>query len=267
MSLLKYLPVFCFHHEETVYPQDFDLYLPCCQMISEGKTRNINTCCVIPNTPVTIGCYPSSNRVPQKKTISGNVVVLNITSDTKPIEGLGKDCYLDYNGPHKWSLRPETPLYGYVRKTGETTELWYQIFYPYQLPYSISVCGLSIYVGGEHQADLETVKVVLDSNDEIESVVYYQHGNSVTVPKSELLFIEGRPLVYVAKISHASYPESGTYHRLGGFANDYTSILEDGKIWKPTKVVDLDVMDDDRFIKWYRGNLGNNGVTSFRNRM
>lgn len=267
MNILKHIPIFCFHRDEMVFPQDIALYLPNCQMIQGGKINTINTCCVIPNCPITIGCYRSPDRVPENKIIGGEVVLSNITLDTKPIDGLGKGCYLDYNGPHKWEFNEDTPLYGYIRKNQNKTELWYHIFYPYQFPYSISCCGLPIYIGGQHQADIETVKVVLDDNNQIESVVYYQHGTPVSVPKSELLFMEGRPLVFVSNISHASYPKHKTYYRLGGFANDYTSRLEEGNIWKPTKVIDLDKMDEDKFIKWYRGNLGNDGVTSFRNRM
>jgi hypothetical protein len=129
----------------------------------------------------------------------------------------------------------QVPMYHYTRKEGEDKTAHIYIFiYPYNGPYNI--LG---FKAGEHQGDVEHVTVIFnDVTKKIEKVYFSAHGSKdgLWVENSDLEFDDGRLVIYSAKHSHACYPKSGMYPRIGCLANDYT---EKGMKWHGT-VIDID---------------------------
>lgn len=58
---------------------------------------------------------------------------------------------------------------------------------------------------GEHEGDWEMIQVGLDSSNQPDVVVYSQHTGGQVCDWDEIELSGGRPVVYVAEGSHASY--------------------------------------------------------------
>lgn len=263
----RYLPIYVFHQEETNFPIDFKDYLTQSSLIKNGKSRYTNVSCLCEGCPFII-----SKNNPIRKTITGEVILEkgNLTYETPPIPNIdnGKDCYLEYSGNLTNSLNPEVPVYCSKKETDTYLDLYYHLLYNYQPSYQISFCNNPLYLGGDHQSDIETIKYrILKKDNKIQHISYYQHGNEVEYSLDNLEKVNHQIIVYIAKYSHASYPKEGRYTRILGLANDYCSNLRDGIKWKPKVVVDMNSIPDNYFMKWFRGNYGNDGVTAFANRL
>jgi hypothetical protein len=259
----RYLPYFVFHKNEDIYPKDFDLYLEDTRIIRGGETRVKGGCCMLPNTPFVLSGKPT-----ERETISGELLYNKgeVSRRIDKLDRQGVDCYLEYSGERLWSLRNDTPIYNWKKEVEGGVEWTYCLFYAYQNPYSIGWDMSPLYIGGNHQADVEMVKIRL-VDEKIEGIYYYEHGNGRYYRGEDIEYIDGHPLVYVSLISHASYPKPGIYRRLLGFANDKCSGLGEGHLWKPERVIDIGELEEGDLMRWYRGTLGNDGVASFGSRM
>ena len=268
MDLLsKYAPIYIFHKDETNFPIDIRDYLSESSLIKNGKSQYTNVSCLCGNLPFII-----SKNKPIRKTISGEVIVEKgqLKYDTPPIANIdnGKNCNLEYYGNLSNTLNKQAPVYSYIKEDDNYIDLYYHLLYNYQPSYNISIFNKPIYIGGDHQSDIETIKYrILKKNNEIEYIGYYEHGNEVKYTLDKLQTINKQIIVFIANKSHASYPKSGKYTRILGFANDYCSSIKDGISWKPINIVYMNNIPNNHFIKWYRGNYGNDGVTSFANRL
>ena len=94
-------------------------------------------------------------------------------------------------------------VYGRAKVIGTRTVLQYWFFYYFNWhPFASNV--------GDHEGDWEMVQYELDTNGSVLRASYSQHGTGENCPWS---FVErsavGRPTVYVARGSHASYFKSG----------------------------------------------------------
>ena len=265
--LTRYLPIYVFHHEETNFPIDIKDYLAESKLIKNGKSSYTNVSCLCNGCPFII-----SNKSPIRETISGDIILNKgeLTYETPPIPNInnGKDCYLDYSGNLTNSLNVEVPIYCSKKETENYLDLYYNLLYNYQPSYSISLCNIPIYIGGDHQSDIETIMYRISKKDnKIQYISYYEHGNEVKYTLDNIHMIEERVIVYIARYSHASYPKPGKYKRILGLANDYCSNLTEGISFKPKNIVDMNNIPDNYFIKWFRGNYGNDGVSAFANRL
>jgi len=75
-----------------------------------------------------------------------------------------------------------------------------------------------------HEGDWERITVQLDDNFQPTEVRYSAHEGSNTVRSwSDAPLEDGRPVVYVGKGSHASYPEPGTWETDLGGVHDFAS--------------------------------------------
>lgn len=113
-----------------------------------------------------------------------------------------------------------------------------------------------------HEGDWEHVTVHLSSDKTTILGIYYAahdggrwymqpaHGNR----EGYQLNAEGRPIVYSAKQSHASYPYAGTTTRHGGFGNDYT---DKGTEWNTAGTI-INITPGSFTADWlaYRGRWG-----------
>jgi len=177
--------------------------------------------------------------------------------------------YLNYCGkydiPNKISIN-QVPIYGIV----EYYHYYIDIIYIFNYYYNNSYKFLYMYVGGEHQADLEHIRIRITNDNyyniekpyEVLSIYYSAHstdqGRWEKIKNIEWYkgIINGQPIIYVAKGSHANYPHPGTWHRIFGFANDKTS-KKYAIIWKPETVINL---RENNNLMSYQGDMGNNGV-------
>jgi hypothetical protein len=102
--------------------------------------------------------------------------------------------------------------YGRVVAGGDRTWLQYWLFYYYN-PHAL--LGFS-----RHEGDWELVQVGLGAGGEPEAVSYAQHTFGQSFRWDEIERHPGpdgpHPVVYVAPLSNASYPEAGTFPYLGG---------------------------------------------------
>lgn len=75
------------------------------------------------------------------------------------------------------------------------------------------VCPIRLFCG-EHEGDWEGVTLVTQPDDDqrLDYVVYAMHNHTFRYPAKELLGAGGRPEVFVANGSHASYPEACARH-------------------------------------------------------
>lgn len=130
--------------------------------------------------------------------------------------------------------------YGRVVNTSDGGKvLQYWLFYYYNPKEYPPVVG-----AGEHEGDWEMVQVQLDAAQRPLRATYAQHGGGERCDWSHVQRTEdGRPIVYVAEGSHASYFSSG-YHFNEG-ANDTSG--GDGVVAAPT-IVDVTVPPN--WISW-----------------
>ncbi|MEZ5966706.1 MAG: Vps62-related protein [Planctomycetota bacterium] len=93
------------------------------------------------------------------------------------------------------------PAYYHYRRIGDSHRIQYWWF-----------CGFNDSLGSfNHQGDWEHVTVHVEHR-RIVGVFFASHENGDFVgATSGLRFVDGRPLVYMAKGSHASYPTTGTW--------------------------------------------------------
>ena len=148
------------------------------------------------------------------------------------------DKYMNYCGkydlPNQYSVNI-VPIYGRVEYYNYYIDIIYIFNYYYNNSYKC--CG--IYVGGEHQADIEHIRVRVKNDNnincqysiknneyKIQSIYFSAHtteqGRWVKYKNIEWYnnIPNGQPIVYIAKGSHANYPSPGTWYRIFGFAND-----------------------------------------------
>lgn len=155
------------------------------------------------------------------------------------------------------------PIYGLAKIINNKTHLFYNFIYPYNG--AKNVVGLRDV--GAHFGDIEHITVVLNSDNSISELFYSAHGSSEGrwLKPTDVTFEGDRPIVYVAKYSHASYPKEGVVFRFFGFGNDYTN---KGIKWNPQVVRLYEDTDTVNFNKntmgwmYYRGNIGYDGVGS-----
>ncbi|MCB9890649.1 MAG: Vps62-related protein [Planctomycetes bacterium] len=92
------------------------------------------------------------------------------------------------------------PAYYHYRRIGRTHQIQFWWF-----------CGFNdSFASFNHQGDWEHVTVHVE-RDAIVGVFFAAHENGSFVRRADLKFVGARPLVYMAKGSHASYRAAGSY--------------------------------------------------------
>ena len=163
------------------------------------------------------------------------------------------------------------PVYVVVRTTPEYWDIMYWMFYAYNGALDL-VCGLAS--GGAHLCDLEHITVRVSRADYLPRGYYYSahwsfDGHWITDPvmtKAD----DGclHPTVYVARNSHACYPDPGLWVRICGLANDFIVMNDDARVWAPIRrdlLLTLTSVDDeepDVPYYSYTGNFGSGYVVS-----
>jgi hypothetical protein len=139
-------------------------------------------------------------------------------------------------------------------KNSDTTIIQFIFLFPYNGAYK--VCGLSF---GEHEFDVEHVSVEV-CKGKILRIHYSAHGHNdgITVESRDIIYEFGRPVVFLAKGSHATYSKNKTYCRAYGLANDHTNY---GTRWKTENLVHISEKDEWNALP---ATLGKEHVPSFQ---
>jgi hypothetical protein len=218
-SLIQtYAPILKFHHNETYYPCSIEFYLN--NSVKYQDQREIAGVHSI--TPENL-CDPD---------------------DTKTSKlSIQKNAWAD-------GFNSSTPIYA----TTYSTSLYHVIQYIFLYAYNGSVNVLGLFPVGEHQCDIERITVqVSKATNMIEHIYYgaHTHTDGLWVSGNDIEFSGSRPVVYIAKHTHATYPHDKTYRRFFGFGNDHTS--NTGIHWSPETI---QVIDDDTDWNNFKGKLG-----------
>jgi len=157
--------------------------------------------------------------------------------------------------PDSWSGNMwHSPVYAKVHvlqfENGRVrhAEIVYCINYAYNA--ASEVLG-GLFRIGAHQGDIEHVRVVVHE-DKVIRVFMSRHGEGRWVQSHELEWSNGRPVVYVARGSHAMFPRRGKFFRLCLLVSELCDGF--GVEWMPSDVVLLSL----RRTPWitYKGSMG-----------
>lgn len=222
-----FLPVFFFHTDEIYFPSTMEYAFENCQLYN-GDTMIADYGAVTPN---------------MIQTNQGHRIRIN------PAAHYGE-----------FSIKPpgDIPVYVSFKDNPNVNfyEIIYVLYFPYSGPYRILWKDV-----GQHDSDLEHIAVrVSKEHGDLLGIYYSYHSEGIWIEPPQIQFIEGRPVVYVAKGSHGFYPDEGRHWRIFGFAND---VMDRGLLWRPEKIVRVDTDKTDVVAPYwmsYRGQLSMEGV-------
>jgi hypothetical protein len=218
----RHLPVFCLHHDDAFMPCSVPFFLRHCELR---------------------GARPRETLVPRGKLRTDGVDLL----DFQDLHA-GRHLWLHLDpaarrGTPRDRIDEEAPVYAHAKAvvgnngTVEAVEINYITLYAYNGEYNILPGGmLSV---GAHDGDIEhcSARVDIGSGDLL-AMWYNSHrsrdGEWVAgdqVPRTS----EGRPVAYVARHGHGTYPRPGTVLRHFFLGNDKCSKV--GPTWRPRNVV------------------------------
>jgi hypothetical protein len=151
----------------------------------------------------------------------------------------------------------DAPCYAHVVSTRRGTEIQYWFFYPYN---GNIAPGLHF----AHEGDWEHITVRLEPSNEAASDVFYAaHEGGKWYPAHRVLNHSGRPVVYSARYTHASYPNKGTWFLRKAFpfreVNDVTGA---GQEWDCVSNLVLLSRREPQWMR-YTGRWGEIGVFPF----
>lgn len=107
-----------------------------------------------------------------------------------------------------------------------------------------------------HEGDWEKVTIKLDDQYRPNTVSYSAHGGGSEIPWSQAIKEDGRPVVFVARGSHANYFVPGDdYHTVGNVADDQTvGSTAEGLRWDTRQTSLVRVREDDP-LWWQHDNV------------
>lgn len=132
----------------------------------------------------------------------------------------GDGFYLDPdNGARKGEVgaEPRAPIYYEISRHPQSTRITYWFFYGFSVPYK-PAGPLNLARFFSHEGDWENIDVVLEADGSPRNVSYYGHGHPRPIAWAEACKLDadgeedcgsaepGRPIVFSARHSHASYP-------------------------------------------------------------
>lgn len=141
-------------------------------------------------------------------------------SDRVPRLSAGDGFYLDLNNHARKGevgIEPQAPMYYEIDRYRRSTRITYWFFYAFSAPYA-RIGPVDIGRRISHEGDWENVDVILDVDGTPREIFYHGHGHVrpiawddacklLTDGEEDCASAEpGRPIVYSARDSHASYP-------------------------------------------------------------
>ncbi len=151
-----------------------------------------------------------------------------LVHDSRERYPLASVAAADVSAPARGRDRRPTVYGRAVAASARATWLQYWLFYAEQDQ------DRGILRSGRHAGDWEVVQYQLDSRGHPIEAVYSQHSGAERCSWQTVRRREGRPLVYVARGSHASYLRPGTRDRMWPDPNDEANAR--GRLVKPRLV-------------------------------
>ena len=222
-----FLPVFFFHTNEVYFPSSMEYAFENCQL------------------------YNGNTLIADYGNVKPDMIQNNMGHRIRINQ---KIHYGEFNN----KKHEDIPIYVSVKNPPDLDyyEIIYVVYFPFSGPYSIF--GKKV---GDHDSDLEHIAVrVSKEHGSLIGIYYSYHSEGIWCHPEEIEFLEGRPVVYVARGSHGFYPYEGTHHRIFGFANDK---MNQGTLWRPSKVIRVDTDKTDvvpPYWMYYRGQLSMQGI-------
>lgn len=213
----RYKPVLYLYSGEKYYPCEIEKYLENCELFY----KNI--------------------KVLEIGEVNEKTLVRDTLRDGKPVEN-AKYWNLRTRFKNKNSQISEIndiPIYSKAKIIIENNIAYYEItyifFYAYRGPYRI----FNIKFGNYCPADFEHITMRIDKDGNLNSIYYGKHGyfwgDWRYIDEIERT-PDGRPIIYIAKSSHANYSKPGTHFRIFFLANDKT---DKGIKWDPNNIIDI----------------------------
>jgi hypothetical protein len=209
ISLLacKYRPVFHINYNEKYRPIDFNNNI---KYYSQNGTPS--TVQSIKNNSHHLKCDPVAYPGPLLSDVNNSPVYVTSTKITVDPVGSNPKTYYDFVYHQMYNYNGGTAIIGNM---------------------------------GKHEFDIETaiVRVEVDKNKEqIVEIFLSRHSSGVWLDPVNFKFKDNRPVIYIAKGSHALYERPGNHRRMFGFTNDF---CEEGVEWEPKCVyLDMDNLPD-----------------------
>lgn len=157
----------------------------------------------------------------------------------------------------------DAPCYAIIQDFDAQRPYKIYVTYVYFYPYNNSSTVFGLVEAGEHYADIEHITIEFDRQQQPLRYYYATHTNTEGTwhTPDELEFEDQRPVVYVAKGSHACYNKPGVYPRIFGAVTDRTN---KGYRWDPMCQIVWNVLDpefsEDNSWFFYPGLWGNNST-------
>lgn len=225
----KYKPILRLHEYETYYPSTIEFYVSNSEAYLGKRTKIADTRTLNPEKLIELQEMYS----PQKISLRAS----------------------DYALPGFDTLPNYAPFYVHISDIGQYWEIKYIFFYCYNG--SLHLCGLNKCMKvGPHYSDVEhvTLRISKVSHNLID-MYFSAHGHLdglwVTAPNIEFYNNDSRPVVYVARHTHACYPHARTYYRVFNLISDETSAH--GVIWDPLRI---EFVEDNKVFSKFNGYLG-----------
>jgi len=257
--LQKYAPILYFHKEESSWPSTVEWYLERTKLVNNDRSVELENVSITdlakekywtssPQYYLKIKDVENTRKGQVSPTIgslsdiSAYGSVINVESRYAQIR---YSFFYPFNGNIFDRQKAIKILAGGIVGTPVVTWGFLPIYLPI-MALGLIACGVSWGVAsdlmaylksikglGMHEGDWEHITVVVNLKEsKIEAVYYSAHygEGQWTLPKgsSDPLYAQfstdssGRPKVYVARESHAAYPDPGEHPRCQGFANDLT---------------------------------------------
>lgn len=197
----KFKPIYYIHSQEQYFPAVIKTYISLSTINKNDNGDEI---------------FKSDNDLLSSEILAQNMKLSEYSSLNNDKSTLRLKPEYDYYIRGDSDL-PNIPIYSNIIRKENKTYINYNTFFSYNHDYLIM--GFA-YIG-HHYADIEHITVEL-VNDKISRIYFAQHSYGEWKNTTEFETEGDRPICYIAKGSHATYPYAGTYVRICGFANDYT---------------------------------------------
>ena len=237
----RHRPIYWLHAEESAFPMGLREYVEYCEAVDpDGKPYTTDRL-----TPARM------HALMQELGAAPRGATLRVKPEFEPIHRGRPDV-------------DQVPIYTNHYKANGKHYVNYITCYSYNRPFRV----MRFLKVGEHWCDIEHQTLELDADLKPVRLYYAAHGgeNGVWVAWDDVEKSGDRPVVYVAKGSHASYPKAGYWFRLFGAANDQTAR---GFLWDPAlePIYDAgqDGYDPDTmgWVRWNR-DMGDGHVGALR---
>lgn len=242
----KYSPIYYLHNKEQYFPVGLGYYLQHGELVDTLRNERIK----LDDKGIEFLYNYSQDNYP-------NLLALTSLWIETPKDTLS----------HKFD--PETPIYGFIKETETTIDLYYVSLYAFN--YGKTILGVAH--SGDHEGDMEVIIIELkkteftSDNDRINRIYYGAHAteDGRWVKPEEVEFVDTtHPISYVASGGHGNYNKPGVVFRYFGLANDYVGRYIE---WRPKVVYshfNSDALFNPTVDGWlyFAGRWGFDGVSS-----